>query len=234
MQRYIRIGLLAAAMMTGTFALPVSAVGDGDSVGDEDAGSPAVTAPDAQPETSVKAPTFGLSDVSFYVFALVAVVSCLGVVFSMNIVRSAMWLLGTLGAVALLYFNLMANFLGAVQLIVYAGGILVLIIFGIMLTSKSPYVRMTPGRGEIVGGSVVCLLLFGFLVRVLTSVSWHAASAGASVEHGAVEHGAAVIPVAELGKGLLTTYLVPFEVASVLLLVVMIGAAYLVRTEKET
>src|SRR5712675_3612761 len=88
--------------------------------------------------------------VLFYIFALMSVVSGLGVVISRNIVRTAVGLLFTLVGVAGLYFLLSAEFLAAVQLVVYAGGTLILIIFGVMLTSKSPFSRFTPKPGEIV------------------------------------------------------------------------------------
>jgi NADH:ubiquinone oxidoreductase subunit 6 (subunit J) len=159
----------------------------------------------------------------FYIFAAVAVLSAVGIVLTRNIVRAAIWLLGTLGAAAGLYFLLAANFLGAIQLIVYVGGTLVLIIFGVMLTSRTPGARLPLRRWEVIGGGAVCGLLFAALSFVLLKADW-AARANPS------EHG---YTVAQIGNELLTTYLVPFEVASVLLLVVMIGAAYLARPEKE-
>src|SRR5258706_14122643 len=86
----------------------------------------------------------------FWVFALMSGASALGVVMSKNIVRMAVFLLFLLGGVAGLYFLLYAEFLAAVELVVYAGGTLILIIFGVMLTSKSPFSRFAPKPGEIV------------------------------------------------------------------------------------
>src|SRR3954466_5047109 len=86
----------------------------------------------------------------FWLFAIVSGASALGVVISKNIVRMAVFLLGTLAGVAGLYFLLSAEFLAAVQLVVYAGGTLILIVFGVMLTSKSPFSRFQPKPGEIV------------------------------------------------------------------------------------
>jgi NADH:ubiquinone oxidoreductase subunit 6 (subunit J) len=167
------------------------------------------------------APT--LEAVVFYLFAAVAVVSAVGIVLTRNIVRAAIWLLGTLGGVAGLYFLMAANFLGAIQLIVYVGGTLVLIIFGVMLTSRSPGARLPLRRWEIISGAAVCGLLFAALSFVLVRANW-TAYATPSAE---------LYTVARIGNELLTDYLVPFEVASVLLLVVMIGAAYLARPEKK-
>lgn len=155
----------------------------------------------------------------FYLFGLAAVGSAIGVVVSADIVRAAVWLLGALGAVAALYFLLMANFLGAIQLIVYAGGIMVLIVFGVMLTSKSPWMRFNPRPIEVVGGAVVFCLLFAALATAVVWTDWPSAAQPLSEPP----------RVAVFGQELLTTYLVPFEAASVLLLVVMIGAAYLAK-----
>lgn len=161
--------------------------------------------------------------VAFYLFAGVSLFSAIGIVVSKNIVRSATCLLGTLGGVACLYFLLNANFLAVVQLIVYAGGTLILIVFGVMLTSKSPWVGFSPTRAQAVVAVVVAaLLVFGICTLTLTA-DWNPADAAPMAESP---------KVADVGHALLTDYLVPFEVASVLLLVVMIGAAYLARPEK--
>src|SRR6266581_8777928 len=90
-----------------------------------------------------------LSSALFYAFALMSAASAIGVVLSRNIVRTAVCLLFTLIGVAGLYFLLNAEFLAAVQLVVYAGGTLILIIFGVMLTSKSPFSKFDPKLGEV-------------------------------------------------------------------------------------
>ena len=167
------------------------------------------------------APGGWLEPVLFYLVALVMVVSALGVCISKNIVRMAVWLFGALGSVAMLYFLLAANFLGAIQLIVYVGGTLILLIFGVMLTSKSPWVRFEAPKLEVAGAAVVCLALFVCLAVVLGRAVWQGVAE--------VIPGAAIV---DIGKALLTTYLVPFEVAGVLLMIVMVGAAHLARQEK--
>jgi NADH-quinone oxidoreductase subunit J len=159
-----------------------------------------------------------LSAVLFYLFALMSATSAVGVVISKNIVRTAVCLLFTLVGVAGLYFLLSAEFLAAVQLVVYAGGTLILIVFGVMLTSKSPFSRFEPKLGEIVLalsiGSILLVALIAAIVR--TTFASNAMEAGG-------------YPVDKLGQTLLGDYLVPFELSSVLLLVVMIGAAYLAK-----
>src|SRR3954470_6459704 len=96
----------------------------------------------------------------FYLFAAMSVLSAIGVVVSRNIVRTAVGLLFTLIGVAGLYFLLNAEFLAAVQLVVYAGGTLILIIFGVMLTSKSPFSRFEPKLGEVILALSMGLVLF--------------------------------------------------------------------------
>jgi NADH:ubiquinone oxidoreductase subunit 6 (subunit J) len=160
---------------------------------------------------------------AFYLFAGIALLSALGIVLSKNIVRAAVFLLGTLGGVACLYFLLNANFIGAVQLIVYVGGTLLLIVFGVMLTSKSPWVVFSPTRGQAVGAILVAVLLALGMCLLMLQADWSATADQPLTRSPTVE---------SVGQSLLTDYLVPFEVASVLLLVVMIGAAYLSRPEK--
>src|SRR6267143_5830151 len=109
------------------------------------------------------------SAVLFWVFALLSGASALGVVISRNIVRMAVFLLGTLAGVAGLYFLLSAEFLAAVQLVVYAGVTLILIIFGVMLTSKSPFSRFQPKPAEIVISLAIGAVLMVSLVWGINS-----------------------------------------------------------------
>ena len=157
----------------------------------------------------------------FYLFAIMSGASAIGVAVSRNIVRTAVCLLFTLVGVAGLYFLLHAEVLAAVQLVVYAGGTLILIIFGVMLTSKSPFSRFEPKLGEvIVAVSIASILLFALVLGIARTTF-----AGNAIDGG-------IYPVDRLGQVLLGDYLIPFEVVSVLLLVVMIGAAYLAKGRK--
>ncbi len=170
---------------------------------------------------SAEAPGGLLDAALFYLVAAVAVISALGVCFTKNIVRMTVWLFGALGSAALLYFLLAANFIAAIQLIVYAGGTLILLVFGVMLTSKSPWVKFSTPKLEMAGAVVVCAALFGCLCFVLSGATW---SGTETVVPGAT--------VEAIGKRLLTAYVVPFEVAGVLLMIVMVAAAHLARQEK--
>ncbi len=102
-------------------------------------------------------------------FVLVATATCVsavGVVASRNVVRMAVWLLFTLIGVALIYFLLGAEFAGAAQLIVYVGGTLVLVVFGVMLTARGPLRELRTKRIEWVVGGVLGVALFALLAAV--------------------------------------------------------------------
>ncbi len=171
--------------------------------------------------TNAEAPGGLLEAILFYGVALITVVSALGICVAKNIVRMATWLFGALGGVAVLYFLLAANFLGAIQLMVYAGGTLILLVFGVMLTSRSPWARFGIHKAELIGAAIVCVAFFLSLCVLLGGGIWSGITE--------VIPGTAVVAI---GRALLTTYLVPFEVAGVLLMIVMVGAAHLARQEK--
>jgi NADH-quinone oxidoreductase subunit J len=154
----------------------------------------------------------------FWVLAIGALAGAVGVVISKEIIRTAMCLLATLVAMAGLYFLLGGYFLGAVQLIVYAGGVLVLFVFGVMLTARSPQVSFEPKWFEMAAGAGICAVLLATLLHVVLRTDWPG-------EAGDVPDAT----VAAIGQQFLGDYLVPFEAASILLLVVMIGAAFLAR-----
>lgn len=164
----------------------------------------------------------------FWIFAALTGASALGVVVSRNIVRTAVALMFTLVGVAGLYFLLHAEFLAAAQLVVYVGGTLILIIFGVMLTSKSPFSKFTPTRVEV----IVAVVLGVAMLSALVAGTRMAIVAGQLAADPATRP-AGPYPVAGLGRGLLGTYLVPFELASVVLLAVMIGAAFLAKGRRK-
>ena len=154
----------------------------------------------------------------FYTFAALTLAGTLGVVTARHIVRAAIYLLLALLGVAGLYFQLDAEFLAAVQLVIYVGGTLVLLIFGVMLTSNlgTRLLHVTKVETAVVALAAASLLA-GLIVAIRSTTF-----AEVTPTHVAD-------PAGELGRALLTDYLVPFEIASVLMLAVMIGAAYLAR-----
>ncbi|HWB54222.1 MAG TPA: NADH-quinone oxidoreductase subunit J [Tepidisphaeraceae bacterium] len=160
-----------------------------------------------------------ISAALFYLFAAIVAAGAIGVVASRNIVRTAVYLLFALSGIAGIYFLLGAEFLAAVQLVIYVGGTLILIIFGVMLTNKSPAVHFEPAKGEVIAASVIGVILLAALVAAIHQLPSPSAPDQA-------------YSVASLGAALLGEFLIPFELASVVLLVVMIGAAYLAKRRK--
>ena len=170
----------------------------------------------------ISIPADAVNIVLFYLFAAMCVGSALTVVISRNIVRTAVSLLTALLGVAGLYLSLHAEFLAAVQLVVYAGGTLVLIIFGVMLTNNSTYQLYRPKRIEVAVAVLVATMLGITLITAILDSKFGSRVAG----------GDDAYPVLNLGQALLGDFLVPFELISVLLLAVMIGAAYLAKARK--
>jgi NADH-quinone oxidoreductase subunit J len=161
-----------------------------------------------------------LSTLLFYGFAALTAGGAIGVVASRNIVRAAVCLLAALVGVAGVYFLLDAEFLAAVQLVVYVGGTLILIVFGVMLTSSSPFARFGPSRSEAIVAITIAAVL-GVCLVISILVLPPTAAIPPTADSG--------YPMTQLGEALMGDYLVPFELASVILLVVMIGAAYLAK-----
>ncbi len=158
----------------------------------------------------------------FYLFALVSAISAIGVVISRNIVRTAVALLFALIGVAGLFFLLNAEFLAAVQLVIYVGGTLILIVFGVMLTSKSPFSHFEPKSAEVIVALSLGSVLLIALVMAIVKANFHQQMIVNPSGY----------PMDKLGQALLGDFVVPFELASVLLLVVMIGAAYLAKARR--
>src|SRR6266545_6152840 len=102
----------------------------------------------------------------FVVVATATAVSAVGVVASRNVVRMAVWLLFTLIGVSLIYFLLGAEFAGAAQLIVYVGGTLVLVVFGVMLTAQGPLRELRTRQAEWIVGGALGAALFVLLAAV--------------------------------------------------------------------
>jgi NADH-quinone oxidoreductase subunit J len=160
-----------------------------------------------------------MADLVFWLIAAFTIVSALVVVLNNQLLYSAVALLFTLFGVAALYVFLWADFIAGVQLIVYIGGILVLIIFGIMLTNRISSVRLSQTNVQQGIGGVVSIWLLILLGLVVSKTSW--------LESPSVEPVGSTVH--EIGVLLLTKYLLPFEAVSLLLLGALIGAALLSR-----
>lgn len=154
----------------------------------------------------------------FWVFAVLMLGSAVIVVHGKNLVRSAFALLATFFSVAVFYVMLGADFLAGAQVLIYVGGILTLILFGVMLTNRIYNVNLQTATFQVAPGAMVSLAVFVLLTTVITRTPW---SQAAIIEDGPT--------TARIGRSLMTEYVLPFEVASVLLLVALLGAAMLVR-----
>lgn len=224
-----------------------------------------------------------IEQVLFFAFAILTCGGAIAVVATQNVVRMAFWLVVSLGSVAALFFLLHADFLGAAQLLIYVGGTVVLLVFGVMLTASGHTVRIQTSPAETLLGCGVGLVLLAVLLFAVSSVDW-VENAGrladsespASVDDRetrrleemkdrapsqtgkdfAAESLAGVQSRRQSGRtlrqlglsfyglrpdrnlnqpsnhALAPGYLLPFEIISIHLLVVLIGAAYLARAKR--
>jgi NADH:ubiquinone oxidoreductase subunit 6 (subunit J) len=182
--------------------------------------------------------------VLFWLMALVACGFALGVVLATNVVRMAFALVLSLAAVAGLFFLAGAQFVGAMQLMIYVGGTLVLLVFGVMLTARGPFVNMATGGGQwvvavIIGGSLLAVLL----QAALSVKDWTGPPASVAAKTNGPDStalGMALVgvrtdqlrePNPALRAGM-SGYLLAFEIISVHLVVVLVGAAFLARARR--
>jgi NADH-quinone oxidoreductase subunit J len=159
----------------------------------------------------------------FLIFAMIAVVCAINVVVQTHPISSAISLVGVMGSLAVLYLLLGAEFIAAAQVIVYAGAIMVLFVFVIMLLNAGAETRK--GRSFMVQ-----LLGIPLLVAFLGLVAYFVQRlfpADYMVRFGGFTGGSA----RDVGRALFTTYLLPFEVTSILILIAIVGAVVLARKE---
>ena len=161
-----------------------------------------------------------MTEFVFWSVTSVTIISALGVVLSNQLIYSAISLLFTLFGIAGLYVFLWADFMTGIQLLVYVGGILTLIIFGIMLTNKISSARLSQTNMQQGIGSVVSLWLLIVLSLVISKTNWYSASSSEPAS-----------TVDKIGTLLMTKHLLAFEGISLLLLGALIGAAILARKE---
>lgn len=155
-----------------------------------------------------------LTTILFYLFALVTVGAAAIMVFSKNIVHSAFALMFSLIGVAALYVLLYADFIAATQLLVYVGGILILILFGVMLTSQgTTSLNFKTVTVNILPSSILSVAAALLLIFTYTTTEW---SIKEPVEP--------IQTVSDLGMMLMGDYILPFIIAGVLLLIAIIGA----------
>ena len=161
--------------------------------------------------------------ICFSILSLVVIVGALGVILLDSIVYSAFLLGGVFMSVAGLYLLLNASFVAAAQVLVYVGAVNVLIIFAIMLVNKKEDLKPIDNlKSRRIISTSICLTLLSLLVRVDSTDVWNLASPSTSIGEDST---------IRIGEHLFSDYLLPFEVASILLLMAMIGAIVLARRD---
>ena len=159
-----------------------------------------------------------MAEYLFLFIAALVIASAFWVVFSPNLIHSAVSLLFTLFGTAGLYIFLYADFIAGTQIVIYVGCILVLIIFGVMLTSKIDSPSIASSSANLFIGGMGAFAIFVMQVAVIYNTPWYI---------GSEQYRDAT--VGAIGKLLLTNYLLPFEIISILLLAALMGAALLSR-----
>ena len=167
----------------------------------------------------------------FYVIAAVTVAGGLGVVTARNVIHSALFLILTLIGVAAIYVLLASEFLAIVQVLVYGGAVTILILFAMMLTRVRDIAGPIDGPQRPIA-AVAATVFLGTTVLAVTQTKWPieldektGEPVGSTVE-------ATVVSINEIGEALFTTWAMPFEIASLVLMVALIGAIVLARGEE--
>ena len=159
-----------------------------------------------------------MQQVVFILLALITLAAAVMVVTTRNLMRSALWLILAFFGIAGIFILLNAEFLAVAQILIYVGAISMLIIFAIMLTRGLMDLKQTRFNEQwgVAGGFAA--LLFVVLAAIVTRIAWPVAADAVPLE-----------PIKQLGRDFVGPYVIPFEVASVLLVVAMIGAIIIAR-----
>ncbi|MBX9680221.1 MAG: NADH-quinone oxidoreductase subunit J [Gemmataceae bacterium] len=212
-------------------------------------------------------PFTNLEPFLFWTIACITGGCAIACVVTHNIVRSATWLLFALAGTSGIFFLLGADLVGAIQLLVYVGGTMILVVFGVMLTAQGPFISMRTSSGEWAVSVAAGLLLLSVLSVAISKIGKPTPPSGSTVaqyapkttlaegmtKEGETNEVASKSPYSmAIGQGFLgvgvgpahketvngketvvrASYLLPFEIVSVHLLVALIGAAYLARAKR--
>lgn len=171
----------------------------------------------------------------FYILAAVSIAFSLGMIFNPNLVRAGFMLIGAFCSIAGIYFLLAANFVAISQILIYAVGIVLVVVFAIMLCSlkqtANNFVSDEDSKGSGMKKIIaffLCSGLFGLLTLVINSQNWESVRYAS----GAASHEASIPEIssqytAQIGNQMMSVYLLPFELISVLLLVILVGVIIL-------
>src|SRR6186713_1888760 len=159
-----------------------------------------------------------LEALAFWIPAALLVASALAVVLSTNLFHSVLWLALALTCTAGIFLSLQADFLAAVQLLLYAGGIVTIVVFAIVVTQRLVGERITQTNRRITAGAVVALAFVAFVVNFISQQPLAATRQPLTADL-----------TRALGEGVLTRFVLPFELLGVLMLAAMLGAIYFAR-----
>lgn len=177
-----------------------------------------------------------VEQIMFYVFGVIVLGSAFLVVSMQNLIRSIFLFFVTLFAMAGLYIFAMADFVAVTQIIIYVGGVLVLMLFAFMLsnkellnnlqTIKGSFLKLQHLPGLLVAAAFLFILVNVIIKADLSQLNWIQQSAGKQIQ-------VTDNTIQQIGIQTMTRYLLPFEVVSVFLMMALIGAAHLARREKK-
>lgn len=162
-------------------------------------------------------------EVVFWILAVVMTVAAIRVVTTRNVVHAALYLVGTLLGAAAIYILLLAEFVAWAQVLVYVGAIVVLMLFGLMLTS-APIGSSDYDNNQRPLAAIVALAIFGVTSWILVDTF-----EGAKIDLADVTEG---VTSGDVGVEIFSKYVLPFEAISVLLLAALIGAVVLARKDE--
>ncbi|AFM42507.1 NADH:ubiquinone oxidoreductase subunit 6 (chain J) [Desulfosporosinus acidiphilus SJ4] len=164
-----------------------------------------------------------MGTIVFFIFAILAIAAAWGVVTSKNIVHSAFYLALSFSGVAVLYVLMNADFLAAVQLLVYTGAVSIMVVFAVMLTLRGDVCDSNPENRKAGWGALISALVFVVIALVIyTNPDWRVL-ASPWTSGGTAQ---------DLSLLMLTQYMIPFEAAAVLLTVALAGAVILAKGVK--
>jgi NADH:ubiquinone oxidoreductase subunit 6 (subunit J) len=163
-----------------------------------------------------------LADIIFWIFVVTAFASALGILLSRNVFKAALMLLACLLSVAALFVFSVAEFVAVTQILIYAGGVLVLIIFGIMLTSKLAGKPLEVENTHVFLGIALAIVVLVMMSNFLYTETIEG-----------VQNEMKSAPIQQIGIELMTSFALPFEVAGILLLMALIGAGVFTSFLKE-
>jgi len=158
---------------------------------------------------------------TFWVLAVVLVGSALAVVLSKNLFHSVLWLALALTGTAGVFLMLQAEFLAGVQVLHYAGGVVTVVVFAIVVTERLVGTKLSHTSRGVVRGAMVASLFLAFIGSEV--MSWPLPAAPAALTGD---------PTKTIGTLLMTRYVLPFELLAVVLLVALLGASYFARPEE--